>query len=216
MAAIAGLDRIDRQILRLLQQDAQITNLDLSARVHLSPAACLRRVENCAPRASSARRWRCWNRPRSRWPRWSSSEWCWTAPRPESFTDFEAAARGISGCLECHLVAGEFDYFLMLRIRDLERFNKLHAGEIIKLPGVRQIRTFSCSRRSCRPPNCRSDEAIAQHPARMPKNAAMRHFRWRNLLARRRRNCRGCADIPTPHEAIPHALLRHAIARRRP
>ena len=37
MAAIAGLDRIDRQILRLLQQDAQITNLDLSARVHLSP-----------------------------------------------------------------------------------------------------------------------------------------------------------------------------------
>ena len=36
MAAIAGLDRIDRQILRLLQQDAQITNLDLSARVHLS------------------------------------------------------------------------------------------------------------------------------------------------------------------------------------
>lgn len=30
----------------------------------------------------------------------------------------------------------------MLRIRDLERFNKLHAGEIIKLPGVRQIRTF--------------------------------------------------------------------------
>ena len=28
------------------------------------------------------------------------------------------------------------------RIRDLERFNKLHAGEIIKLPGVRQIRTF--------------------------------------------------------------------------
>ena len=31
---------------------------------------------------------------------------------------------------------GEFDYFLMLRIRDLERFNKLHAGEIIKLRGT--------------------------------------------------------------------------------
>ena len=44
MTAIAGLDRIDRHILRLLQQDAQITNLDLSARVHLSPAACLRPV----------------------------------------------------------------------------------------------------------------------------------------------------------------------------
>jgi len=61
---------------------------------------------------------------------------------PDSFEAFEAAARGLSGCLECHLVAGEVDYFLLLRTRDLARFNKLHAGEIIKLPGVRQIRTF--------------------------------------------------------------------------
>ena len=60
---------------------------------------------------------------------------------PESPT-FETAARSLSGCLECHLVAGEVDYFLLLRTRDLARFNKLHAGEIIKLPGVRQIRTF--------------------------------------------------------------------------
>ena len=45
MPAASGLDRIDRHILRVLQDDAQITNLDLSARVHLSPAACLRRVE---------------------------------------------------------------------------------------------------------------------------------------------------------------------------
>ena len=45
MTAVSSLDRIDRQILRVLQQDAQITNLELSARVHLSPAACLRRVE---------------------------------------------------------------------------------------------------------------------------------------------------------------------------
>ena len=51
MATLSSLDRIDRQILRVLQKDAQITNLDLSARVNLSPAACLRRVKSCAPRA---------------------------------------------------------------------------------------------------------------------------------------------------------------------
>ena len=40
------------------------------------------------------------------------------------------------------LVAGEFDYFLIVRTKDLERFNKLHAEEILTLPGVRQMRTF--------------------------------------------------------------------------
>ena len=61
---------------------------------------------------------------------------------PTSFAEFEQAARKVPGCLECHLVAGEFDYFLIVRTKDLERFNKLHADEILTLPGVRQIRTF--------------------------------------------------------------------------
>ena len=61
---------------------------------------------------------------------------------PSSFAEFEDAARKVPGCLECHLVAGEFDYFLIVRTKDLERFNKLHADAILTLPGVRQIRTF--------------------------------------------------------------------------
>ncbi|HET6827356.1 MAG TPA: AsnC family protein, partial [Ramlibacter sp.] len=43
-AAAPGLDRIDRAILRALQRDASISNVALAAKVHLSPAACLRRV----------------------------------------------------------------------------------------------------------------------------------------------------------------------------
>ena len=61
---------------------------------------------------------------------------------PESFAAFETAARELPGCLECHLVAGEFDYFLMLRTKDIARFNHLHGEAIIRLPGVRQTRTF--------------------------------------------------------------------------
>ena len=43
--AAASLDRIDRAILRSLQKDASISNVALAHKVHLSPAACLRRVE---------------------------------------------------------------------------------------------------------------------------------------------------------------------------
>ncbi|MDE2050708.1 MAG: winged helix-turn-helix transcriptional regulator, partial [Gammaproteobacteria bacterium] len=38
------LDRYDRAILRLLQQDARVTNARLASEVSLSESACLRRV----------------------------------------------------------------------------------------------------------------------------------------------------------------------------
>lgn len=61
---------------------------------------------------------------------------------PESFGDFERAVQKVSGCLECHMVTGEFDYFMLLRTKDNDSFNRLHAEQLLYLPGVRQIRTF--------------------------------------------------------------------------
>lgn len=48
----------------------------------------------------------------------------------------------VSGCMECHVVTGEFDAFMLVRTRDSETFNRLHAEQLLYLPGVRQIRTF--------------------------------------------------------------------------
>ncbi len=127
MPANSELDRIDRHILRVLQQDAQITNLELSARVHLSPAACLRRVEKLKNEGVIRKTVALLEPAEVDMATLVIVGVVLDRSTPESFTDFEAAARGISGCLECHLVAGEFDYFLMLRIRDLERFNKLRS-----------------------------------------------------------------------------------------
>ena len=39
-------------------------------------------------------------------------------------------------------MAGDFDYFLKIRVRDMADFNKLHGDKLIGLPGVRQTRTF--------------------------------------------------------------------------
>jgi Lrp/AsnC family leucine-responsive transcriptional regulator len=44
--------------------------------------------------------------------------------------------------LDCHLVAGDFDYLLKIRVRDMTDFNKLHGEVLIALPEVRQARTF--------------------------------------------------------------------------
>ena len=61
---------------------------------------------------------------------------------PESFRAFEAAIKDLSFILDCHLLAGDFDYFLKIRVRDIADFNKLHGEKLIALPGVRQTRTF--------------------------------------------------------------------------
>lgn len=61
---------------------------------------------------------------------------------PESFAAFEAAITGLPFILDCHLVAGDFDFFLKIRARDISDFNRLHGERLIALPGVRQTRTF--------------------------------------------------------------------------
>jgi DNA-binding Lrp family transcriptional regulator len=136
------LDRADKAILRALQQDASISNVALAAKVNLSPPACLRRVERLKetglirgivallnPNALDAGMLVMIGVVLDR-------------STPVSFAQFETAAQKVSGCMECHVVTGEFDYFMLVRTKDSESFNRLHAEQLLYLPGVRQIRSF--------------------------------------------------------------------------
>ena len=137
-----GLDRADRKILQLLQRDGRISNADLAKAVNVSPATCHRRAQRLfdegyirsvraelAPEKleRSARVLVGVVRDRS---------------TPESVRTFEAAIRKLKFVLDCHLVAGDFDFFLKIRVRDIQDFNRLHGNQLISLPGVRQTRTF--------------------------------------------------------------------------
>jgi Lrp/AsnC family transcriptional regulator, leucine-responsive regulatory protein len=137
-----SLDRIDRKILQLLQRDGRITNADLAEAVNVSPATCHRRTQRLFEDG---------------YIRHVRAE---VAPEkversalvlvgvvldrstPESFRTFEAAIRKLKFVLDCHLVAGDFDFFLKIRVRDISDFNRLHGDQLISLPGVRQTRTF--------------------------------------------------------------------------
>ena|ERR1700756_178214 len=141
-SALQQLDRIDRAILRQLQSDASISNVSLAAKVNLSAPACLRRVERLKemglirglvalldPKAVGAGMLVVIGVVLDR-------------STPESFAAFEKAAQKVVGCMECHVVTGEFDYFMLVRTKDSDSFNRLHAEQLLYLPGVRQIRTF--------------------------------------------------------------------------
>jgi Lrp/AsnC family leucine-responsive transcriptional regulator len=61
---------------------------------------------------------------------------------PKSFAEFEAAISAFAFVLECHCVAGDFDYLIKVRVKDTVDFNRLHRQQLLTLPNVRQLRSF--------------------------------------------------------------------------
>lgn len=141
--SVAALtDRIDRQILKQLQTDASISNVALAAKVNLSAPACLRRVERLKEAGLIRATVALLDPKKMGAGMLVLIGVMLDRSTPESFMSFEKAARKVPGCMECHVVTGEFDYFMLVRTRDSDSFNKLHADQLLYLPGVRQIRTF--------------------------------------------------------------------------
>ena len=138
----APLDRSDRKLLRLLQSDGRMANAELARRLHMSPATCHRRtqrlfaegyIERVAARVAAQKVGR---------GTLVLIGVVLDRSTPESFGAFEEAVKALPFVLDCHLVAGDFDYFLKLRIRDIADYNRLHGERLITVPGVRQTRTF--------------------------------------------------------------------------
>ncbi len=138
------LDRTDIKILRLLQSDGRLGNAEIAKRVNTSAATCHRRIQRLFAEGYVSVRCGRRSRPRrSRWARSPSSAWCSTArPRRASATFEDGDDSELKLVLDCHIVAGDFDYFLKIRVRDMADFNKLHAEKLLGLPGVRRARTL--------------------------------------------------------------------------
>src|SRR5258706_279465 len=135
-----ALDRIDVRILRALQDEGRLSNADLATRVNVSAATCHRRTQRLFDEG------------------YITGVQAEIAPAavglgalvmvgvvldrstPESFAAFEEAVHRLKEVLDCNLVAGDFDYLLKIRVRDMADFNKLHGQKLIALPGVRQTR----------------------------------------------------------------------------
>lgn len=136
------LDRIDLKILRELQADGRLTNAELASRVNVSAATCHRRTQRLFDEAHITG-----VRAEITPAAVGLGELVMVGvvldrSTPESFAAFENAVAQMKDVLDCNLVAGDFDYLLKIRVRDMADFNKLHGEKLIALPGVRQTRTF--------------------------------------------------------------------------
>ena len=138
-----NLDRIDRKILSILQEDGRIANLKLAEAVALSPTAVLARVQRLTREGYILGYEARLNPMKLGAGMLVFVEVLLDRTTLNVFDQFKAAVQVHPEIMECHLVAGGFDYLLKTRSADMNAY-RVFAGNVLwQLPGVRETRTYA-------------------------------------------------------------------------
>ncbi|HEY0834313.1 MAG TPA: Lrp/AsnC ligand binding domain-containing protein [Azospirillum sp.] len=136
------LDGIDLNILRALQDDGRITNVDLARRVHLSPAACLERVKRLQADGFIRQYTALLDPARLDAGLLVFVEVVLDRTTPEAFDDFRRAIAAMPEIMECHMVAGGFDYLVKARLKDMAEYRAFLGRFLSMTRGVRETHTY--------------------------------------------------------------------------
>ncbi len=135
------LDRLDVQILKTLQQDGRISNVDLARRVNLSPSPCLERVRKLESEGYIENYCAKLNASKLNLGMSAFIQVTLDRTTGDVFDNFKHALVTIPEVAECHMVAGGFDYLVKLRMEDMENYRRV-LGLLVELPGVAQTHTY--------------------------------------------------------------------------
>lgn len=133
------MDRYDRQILALLQDDGRISNKQLAERVSLSESACLRRVRALEDQGIIQRYVAMLSQDKVGVPGDVLVHIGLHREEQSELAAFEQAVRLIPEVMECYLMTGEFDYLLRVVVADMADFERIHKEELTRLPGVARV-----------------------------------------------------------------------------
>lgn len=133
------MDRIDRHILRELQQDGRLTNQELAERVHLSPSPCLRRVRNLEREGVIRGYAALVDQERYGLPVTVFIRIRLERHAEATIAAFEREARRIDEILECHLTTGQSDYLLKVIVASLADYERFMRERIHRIPGIASI-----------------------------------------------------------------------------
>lgn len=134
-----AIDRLDRRILRALQEDCRISIIDLAGRVGLSPSAAHRRVRLLEERGAISRYAAVLDRAALGLSMEFFIEISLVSQSSGAFDAFEKAVQEMDEILECHLMAGGIDYLLRVAAADIADFERIHRERLARLPGVARI-----------------------------------------------------------------------------
>ncbi len=137
------VDETDRRLLRALQNDGRITNQALAFQCGLSPAACHERVKRLRERGIIMGYTALVDPAKLGKSLLVYVEILLDRTTDDVFSAFASHVRTLPEVLECHMVAGGFDYLIKLRVADMEAYRRFLGNAMTQLPGVRETRTYA-------------------------------------------------------------------------
>ena len=140
---IAVIDKIDLKILNVLQIDGRISNLKLAESVALSPTAVLARVQRLTRDGYILGYEARLNPLKLGVGMMVFVEVLLDRTTPNVFDAFKAAVQVYPEIMECHMVAGGFDYLLKTRMLDMAAYRHFAGTALWQRPGVRETRTYA-------------------------------------------------------------------------
>ena len=137
MQEVIKLDRIDKHILRLMQSNARISNLELADSVSLSPTACSRRVKRLEESGIIDKHVTLLKPSVLGLNLTAMIGISMDRHTPDRFDNFERAIATLPEVLECLIVTGQSaDFLLKVVVRDMQHYEKFLLGQLTKLEGV--------------------------------------------------------------------------------
>ncbi|WOH80666.1 Lrp/AsnC family transcriptional regulator [Bradyrhizobium sp. BEA-2-5] len=132
-----ALDAIDRRILRSLQVDGLIANQVLADQVGLSPPACLKRVRRLRSAGVVKRTVSLLSAEAMGYPLLTVVRLKLDGPTEAMMHSFEARMMASPRVMQCMLIAGDTDYILLVRSRDVAHYQEFARRMLKVAPGVR-------------------------------------------------------------------------------
>lgn len=136
------LDRLDLKILRALQENARISYVDLADKVGLSTTPCMDRVKRLESAGVIQGYHASLDPIALGLTLLVFVEITLSNQSPEAFDAFREAVDELSYVQECHLVSGQSDYLIKLRLTDLASYRKYLGELLLALPHVRESKSY--------------------------------------------------------------------------
>ena len=136
------LDRVDRQLLALLQADGRLTVAELARTVNLTLTPCIERVRRLEREGFIEGYFARLSPRRLGQQLMAFTEVTLDHANPDVFQRFKDTVQLVDEIVECHMVAGGFDYLLKTRVQDMDEYRRVLGDKIASLRGVRHTQTY--------------------------------------------------------------------------
>ena len=139
---MADLERIDQSIIRELQKNSRITVTELASRVGLSKTPCQVRMRRLEEHGYITGYTALVNQTKLGLSHIAFAQVTLNDTSSSALTAFNKAVQNVSAVEQCHMIAGNFDYLLKVRTRNMQEYRQVLGEEISALPHVLQTSTF--------------------------------------------------------------------------